>query len=64
MATSAQTAKLLKLKKSGKFSTKVYNRCKECGRPRAYIRDVGLCRICFRNEARKGTLPGIKKASW
>ena len=40
------------------------NRCFKCGRPRAYMRDFGLCRICFRELANKGQIPGIKKASW
>lgn len=40
------------------------NRCFKCGRPRAYMRDFGLCRICFRELANKGMIPGVKKASW
>lgn len=40
------------------------NRCFRCGRSRAYIREFGLCRICFRELANKGMIPGIKKASW
>ncbi len=40
------------------------NRCFKCGRPRGYMRDFGLCRICFRELANKGQIPGIKKASW
>ena len=51
-------------KKPQKFSTRAYNRCNACGRPRAYIRHFGLCRICFREMALKGMLPGIRKASW
>ena len=41
-----------------------YNRCKICGRPHAYLRDYGICRICFRELAYKGQIPGVKKASW
>ncbi len=41
-----------------------YNRCKICGRPHAYLRDYGVCRICFRELAYKGEIPGVKKASW
>ncbi len=40
------------------------NRCFKCGRPRAYMREFGLCRICFRELANKGMIPGVKKASW
>ncbi|MDH5607662.1 MAG: type Z 30S ribosomal protein S14 [Anaerolineae bacterium] len=44
--------------------TRVRNRCKLCGRPRGYIRRFALCRICFREEALKGNLPGVVKSSW
>jgi small subunit ribosomal protein S14 len=47
-----------------KFEVRVRNRCKICGRPRAYIRRFGLCRICFRELALKGLLPGVTKSSW
>ena len=47
-----------------KFSTRQHNRCMRCGRPRAYYRKFGLCRVCFRELANKGELPGVKKASW
>ncbi|MBU2530537.1 MAG: type Z 30S ribosomal protein S14, partial [Elusimicrobia bacterium] len=40
------------------------NRCLRCGRPRSYYRDFGLCRLCFRELAHRGEIPGIKKASW
>ena len=43
---------------------KEYNRCKICGRPHAYIRKFGICRVCFRELAHKGEIPGVKKASW
>ncbi|MEK6221434.1 MAG: type Z 30S ribosomal protein S14 [Chloroflexota bacterium] len=44
--------------------TRVRNRCKLCGRPRGYIRRFALCRICFREEALKGNIPGVVKSSW
>ncbi|MFO7667117.1 MAG: type Z 30S ribosomal protein S14 [Desulfobacterales bacterium] len=47
-----------------KFSVRAYNRCPICGRPRAYIRKFGICRICFRNLASSGKLPGVIKSSW
>lgn len=47
-----------------KFSTRAYNRCQMCGRRRGYYRKFGICRICFRNLASKGEIPGVKKASW
>lgn len=53
-----------KSQKDPKFSTRAYNRCKLCGRPRGYLRMFNMCRICFRNNALKGFLPGVKKASW
>ncbi|MEO0283165.1 MAG: type Z 30S ribosomal protein S14, partial [candidate division WOR-3 bacterium] len=40
------------------------NRCKRCGRPRGYLRKFGICRICFRELAVRGEIPGVKKASW
>jgi small subunit ribosomal protein S14 len=47
-----------------KFSTRKVNRCQLCGRERGYIRDFGVCRLCFRELAHKGEIPGIRKASW
>ena len=47
-----------------KFKIRVRNRCRVCGRPRGYIRRFQLCRICFRERALAGTLPGVGKASW
>jgi small subunit ribosomal protein S14 len=64
MATEAQKAKEKKLKLKSKYKTRPFNRCKVCGRPRAYFSDFGLCRICLRNAASKGDLAGVKKASW
>jgi len=47
-----------------KFEVRVRNRCKSCGRPRGYIRRFGLCRICFREMALQGLIPGVVKSSW
>jgi small subunit ribosomal protein S14 len=47
-----------------KYTIRVRNRCKVCGRPRGYIRRFGLCRICFRQYALEGKIPGVVKASW
>ena len=47
-----------------KYQIRVRNRCKLCGRPRGYMRRFGLCRICFRERALDGKIPGVVKASW
>jgi small subunit ribosomal protein S14 len=47
-----------------KYKVRVRNRCMKCGRPRGYIRRFGLCRICFREMALKGQIPGVTKSSW
>ena len=47
-----------------KYDVRVRNRCKICGRPHAYLRNYGICRICFRELAYKGEIPGVRKASW
>jgi small subunit ribosomal protein S14 len=47
-----------------KFDIQVRNRCQRCGRPRGYIRRFGLCRICFRELALEGKIPGVVKSSW
>ena len=60
----AKKSLIAKQKLESKFSTRQYNRCKICGRPHAYIRKYGICRICFRELAHKGEIPGVKKASW
>jgi small subunit ribosomal protein S14 len=60
----ARKALIEKAKRTPKFSTRAYNRCELCGRPRAYMRIFGLCRLCFRKNALLGNLPGVKKASW
>ncbi len=60
----AKKAMINKQKAKPKFSTRSYNRCKICGRPHAYLRKFGICRICFRELAHDGQIPGVKKASW
>jgi small subunit ribosomal protein S14 len=63
MSTKAQMIKSQEPPKSG-FAVRHRNRCKLCGRPRAVYRKFGVCRICFRNLASRGLIPGVKKASW
>lgn len=60
----ARTALKVKAKKTPKYSTRIIRRCWRCGRNHGYMRDFGLCRICFRELADNGDLPGIKKSSW
>jgi small subunit ribosomal protein S14 len=57
-------AKEHKDKQTPKFKSRKKNRCPLCGRPRAYLRDFAMCRICFRNLASKGQIPGVVKSSW
>ena len=59
----AKTSQIQKWLKKPKFASRAYNRCQRCARPRAYIRHAGLCRICFRELALVGELPGVRKAS-
>ncbi len=60
----AKKSQIIKSNRKPKYQTRQYNRCKKCGRRRGYLRDFKLCRICFRELASKGKLPGITKASW
>jgi small subunit ribosomal protein S14 len=60
----AKTSLIAKSQRPPKFSTRAYHRCKLCGRPRGYLRKFELCRLCFRELALKGEIPGILKASW
>jgi small subunit ribosomal protein S14 len=53
-----------KWKRTPKFKVRGYNRCRRCGRPRDYLRKFGMCRICVRELALSGELPGVVKASW
>lgn len=60
----ARKALIEKIKRAPKFTVRAHNRCMRCGRARAYLRKFGLCRLCFREFANLGILPGVKKASW
>jgi len=60
----AKTSQKVRQARVAKFSSREYNRCKICGRPHAYLRKYGVCRICFRVLAHKGQIPGVRKASW
>jgi len=60
----AKTSLIVKSNRPARFKTQQHNRCKICGRPRAFIRRFTLCRICFRRLALAGEIPGITKASW
>lgn len=60
----AKKSKINKQNATPKYSTRSHNRCSICGRPHAYLRKYGVCRICFRELAYKGYLPGVRKASW
>ncbi len=60
----AKKSWIAKSKKKPKYKTRIVRRCWRCGRRRGYLRDFGLCRICFRELASQGEIPGIKKSSW
>ena len=60
----AKKAMVVKQQRKQKFSTREYTRCNVCGRPHSVLRKYGICRICFRELAYKGEIPGVKKASW
>jgi small subunit ribosomal protein S14 len=60
----AKKSLILKAQKPPKFKTQGYHRCLVCGRARGYMRKFGLCRICFRERAIIGELPGVTKSSW
>jgi small subunit ribosomal protein S14 len=60
----AKRAMIEKQKRPHKFKVQEYNRCKICGRPRAYMGKFGMCRVCFRELAHKGEIPGVTKSSW
>ncbi len=55
---------IIKSQRPTKFKVQQHNRCSQCGRPRAYIRKFGMCRICLRTFAHRGLLPGVTKSSW
>ncbi|MDX1535210.1 MAG: type Z 30S ribosomal protein S14 [Candidatus Spechtbacterales bacterium] len=60
----AKKSQIAKSYKKPKFMTRRVRRCFRCGRARGYMRDFDLCRICFRELANKGELPGVRKSSW
>ena len=60
----AKKSMVVKQQRKQKFSTREYTRCSICGRPHSVLKKYGICRICFRELASKGEIPGVKKASW
>jgi len=60
----AKKSQIAKSKKKPKYSTRIVRRCFRCGRKRGFMREFGLCRICFREMANRGEIPGVKKSSW
>lgn len=60
----AKTSLVVKAGRKQRYQTREYNRCSRCGRPRAYYRKFGLCRICLREVAHQGVIPGLTKSSW
>jgi len=55
---------MIEREKHRKYKVRVHNRCQRCGRPRGYMRRFKLCRICFRELALEGKIPGVRKSSW
>jgi len=60
----AKKSWIAKCKRTPKFGVRTYTRCQRCGRSRAFLRRFGICRICFREMALRGEIPGVRKASW
>jgi small subunit ribosomal protein S14 len=60
----AKTSMKVKQQRTPKFKVQAYTRCERCGRPHSVLRKFKICRICFRELAHKGQIPGVKKASW
>ncbi|MBI4774474.1 MAG: type Z 30S ribosomal protein S14 [Deltaproteobacteria bacterium] len=60
----AKKSKMVSASRPKKFTVRDYNRCPICGRPRAFMRKFGICRICFRKMASWGLIPGVIKSSW
>ncbi len=60
----AKTSLRVRAERPAKFKVRAYNRCPRCGRSRAYYRRFKMCRLCLRDLARKGEIPGLTKASW
>ena len=60
----AKKSMVVKQQRTPKFSSRAYTRCNRCGRPHGVLKKFGLCRICFRELASKGQIPGVRKSSW
>jgi small subunit ribosomal protein S14 len=60
----AKKSLVAKATRPARFRVQAHNRCRLCGRPRAFMRKFGMCRICFRGLAQQGQIPGVKKSSW
>lgn len=60
----AKTSLQVKASRKPKYQSRAYNRCRRCGRPRGYYRKFGICRICLRELAHRGVIPGLTKSSW
>ncbi|MDD2181223.1 MAG: type Z 30S ribosomal protein S14 [Bacilli bacterium] len=60
----AKKSKVIQASRKPKFKVRTYSRCQKCGRPHAVLQKYGICRICFRELAYKGQIPGVKKSSW
>jgi len=60
----ARTSQMAKLVKKSKYKIRHRNRCRICGRPRGYLRKFQMCRLCFRQLALRGEIPGVVKSSW
>ncbi len=60
----AKTSKIARSRRPARFAVREHHRCSVCGRPRGYMRRFALCRICFRERANQGLLPGVTKSSW
>ena len=60
----AKKSLIAKARKSQKYRVRQYNRCQFCGRSRGYLRKFGMCRVCFREMALTGLIPGVTKSSW
>ncbi len=60
----ARKSMIVKANRKPKYKVRAYTRCQICGRPHSVLRKYGICRICFRNLAYKGQIPGVRKSSW
>jgi small subunit ribosomal protein S14 len=60
----AKKSMIAKAQRPQKYAVRAYNRCHRCGRPRGYVRRFGVCRICLRELAHQGVIPGVTKSSW